>query len=196
MGARSSPVTAGWSPPRGARDPETGAFRYTLAGRPDDGWSSPTEREVAQRYAFLVGRLIDARYAADLSIREVGARTGISIATLTGIENGSSWPRLGTFQTAAGAVGRALTVRGDADVCGALRERIRSDHGSRTEGRPRLTYTRAAELATLQPNTVARLVTTPSPSVATVLTLAYALEVTVSLTGTQLRDSGAESPSG
>lgn len=73
-----------------------------------------------------------------MSVRQVGAACGVSIASITGIENGSSWARLDTMQTIAGAVGQAFTVRGDQDAgrCAGRCDR------RRTPGQPRRHYLR------------------------------------------------------
>lgn len=126
------PAPKSFCAPRGSRDPETGRWQWPLWGRPDSAYSGDFEREVVAALRELVGRLVDAREEAGLSLRQMSRATGVSLSVLTGMEQGSAWPRLSTATAVAGATGRQVCVDGRADVVEAVlargREARRSEH--------------------------------------------------------------------
>lgn len=175
VGARTGLDQPGWPPPRGPRDPETGRFLWPLHGRPAASFRHDWEAETVAFYTDLVGQLVEERLARGLSVRAFGAVTGISIATVTGIENGSWWPRWGTLTELFGALDRRLAVRPAGDVTAAWDADVPvavHHHIGRQRG---LSFTSVAADLELQPKTVSDLARTASPSAATVLALCVRL---------------------
>lgn len=155
-----------WAPPRGPRDPITGDWRWTLWGRPRDSYQDPLERDCVQTYRHITGSLVSAREASDLSLRELSRTTGLALSVLTGLEQGSTWPRVSTVAGVADAVDATVTIEGDRDLAAALSRHV--------PGRLRSGAT-AARAAGVRPATLYHLAQPGRPlSMETVLRLSIA----------------------
>lgn len=132
-------------------------------------FSTPRERAVALAYRRLIDRIADDRFAQGVSVRALGAQTGTSIATITGIENGSWWPRWGTLGRVAGGVGLTLAVRAKDDLTGPWEPDVLALVHQKIASTRRLSFAAVAVEIGVQARTLSRLQDTASPSAATVL---------------------------
>ncbi|MEN8671785.1 helix-turn-helix transcriptional regulator [Nocardioides sp.] len=179
MGARKRVDGPGWPPPRGPRDPDTGRFLWPLHARPPSSFEHEWESDTVSAYVRLVDRVADDRSAQGVSVRALGAKTGVSIATITGIENGSWWPRWGTLAAIADGMGLTLAVRPDGDLLGAWEPAVIDIIRNRIARTRRLKFAAVADLIGVEPKTISGLHQTRSPSAATVLAVCAVLNLEV-----------------
>lgn len=130
-------------------------------------------------YVTLVDRIADDRFAQGVSVRALGAKTGVSIATITGIENGSWWPRWGTLATIAEGVGLTPAVRPEGDLLGAWDAAVIDVVRDRIARARRLSFVSVGDELGVQPKTISGLNQTRSPSAATVLAACAVLNLEV-----------------
>lgn len=176
------PTPATWPPPRGPRDLRTGRWRWAWSARPKSSLSyiDDAEEEVVGAWRALVDVLADERYLRGWGLRRLATEAGVSLSVVNEVEQGSTWPRLGTVEAIAGALGFVLEVEGEPGhhvVEGVMRQirRQRRD----PEG---LTPRQVAEYAGVRPNTMYELPrTVAGGSVRTLLSLTRQLNVKVVL---------------
>ncbi|WP_427384499.1 helix-turn-helix domain-containing protein [Janibacter sp. G56] len=181
------PSPATWAPPRGPRDPRTGQ-RPAWAARPDSSYSDDAEREVVGAWRALVEVVADERYARGWGLRRLASQAGVVLSVVNDIEAGSTWPRLGTVEAIAGALGFVLEVEPEPGhpVLEGLMRQVR-----RQRRRDGTTPRQLAEYAGVRPNTLYELPgAVAGGSVRTLLVLARQLDVTVRL----VRCRGANVP--
>ena len=93
---------------------------------------------------MLVMALVTERYARDWGLRRVARDAGVSFSVVTDLEAGNTWPRLGTVEAVAGALGFALEVK-DAPGLPVLEGLLRQvDRQVRTQRMSRRVAGRAA----------------------------------------------------
>jgi transcriptional regulator with XRE-family HTH domain len=138
------------------------------------------EEDVVEAWRSLAEVLADERYARGWGLRQLATEAGVSFSVVTAAEAGSAWPRLGTVEAVAGALGFALEVEGEPGhhvVEGVMRQMRRQRPGPNG-----LTPRQVAEYAGVRPNTMYELPrTVAGGSVRTLLSLTRQLGVNVVL---------------
>lgn len=153
---RAGAPVATWNAPRGPRD-ANGRWMWAWPARPSTSYGSDAERRCAESLRSVVEAFVAARYGKGVSLRELSTRTGVALSVLTGLEQGSAWPKVATVVAVAGALdleaflacpnGRAASLV-DNDAVDAV------VHDLRTAG---ISWREAALRAGLRPNTVSEL---------------------------------------
>ncbi len=126
----------------------------------------------------LVEVLADERYARGWGLRRLATEAGVALSVVNDIEAGSSWPRLGTVEAIAGALGFVLEVEAEpgCQVLEGVLRQIRRQRRHPDGVSPRT----LAQYAGVRPNTLYELPrTVAGGSVRTLLCLTRQLTVDV-----------------
>lgn len=114
---------SGWAPPRGPRDrvdPLSGrwTWRWSLRWRDmgAESFGSQEERDAVVVLRDLVLPLVQAREASGVSMRGLADAAQVPLSVLTGLEQGSSWPRLDTLRRVAGVLGFEVVLNGKPEI--------------------------------------------------------------------------------
>lgn len=176
------PEPAKWSPPRGPRDPATGAWKWAWAARPRSSYGLFPEAETVATWRALVDTLVDERYARGWSLRTVAARSGLSLSVVNSVEQGSAWPTVATFEAVAEALEFTAGIDGEPGyglVDGLMRKVRRRKRGQEEPRTPR----QVAEFAGVRPATLYELPRAVNGgSIRTLLVIAQQADATITLT--------------
>lgn len=86
---------------------------WTLLSRPEGSFVNALERDSVDGYRAVASRLADERRRVGLTLRQLSVETGIALSVLTGVEQGSAWPRFDTLATQAAGLGLRVQVAGE-----------------------------------------------------------------------------------